>query len=652
MEPSRSSEGMLSVVNTMADSLLHRGPDGRGAWVDSAAGIALGFRRLAIVELSHSGDQPMASNDGRWIIVFNGEIYNHLELRAELSLKSSGDWRGRSDTETLVEAISVWGIQEAIIRCNGMFAVAAWDRKRKELWLARDRIGKKPLYYGWQNSVFLFGSELKALRCHPAFRCEINRNALALYLRHSYIPNPYSIYTGVSKLQAGVVACLQVASGSTSAEVKSKCYWSVVDMALNAEHEQYQGNVEDGDERVDAVIREAVKRRMIADVPLGAFLSGGIDSSLVVSYMQEYSDRPVKAFCIGFEDSRFDESNHAIEAARVIGCQLEVLKLSARGARDIIPRLAEIYDEPFADSSQIPTALLCQLARRNVTVAVSGDGGDEAFGGYARYSDFHRRAGHFRLCPRFARVGIGRICGLAAKGDFSFTTAAFTQRMWKHVEAVQLDKVRGLSKLLQNYSEVDLYRYLVSYWKDSSSVVLGARDVPYFLSSPEAELVKGSAVARGSVYDIRQYLVDDILVKVDRASMAASLEVRCPLLDYKLLEFSFLLPAQHLSFRGLGKPCLRRLLKRRAPGQYIDRPKMGFGLPIGDWLRTDLRLWAEDLLDVNMLSRQGFLCVKSIREVWAHHLSGRADLSGLLWPVLQFQAWYDLYGHGERLLHS
>lgn len=622
-----------SLAMAMADRIAHRGPDDHGAWVDAEAGIALAHRRLSIVDLSVAGRQPMASASGRWMLVYNGEIYNHMALRRQLEASSSApQWRGHSDTETLLAAIEAWGVDATLKRSVGMFAFALWDRRQRDLWLARDRIGEKPLYYGWQGGTFLFGSELKALRAHPAFAAPVDRDALALLLRHNYVPGPHSIYTGIRKLPPGT--WLKLAPGRRDATPVS--WWSLADVAAQGAANPFAGGDAEAVDALETVLAAAVRGQMMSDVPLGALLSGGIDSSLVAALMQAGSARPVRTFTIGFEDAAYDEAVHARAVARHLGTDHVELRLSPEEALGLIPRLPEMYDEPFADSSQLPTHLVMKLARRHVSVALSGDGGDEFFTGYNRYVLGPGLWKRIARLPPIARRALGR--GLTA------IPAATLNRLPRRFTGVAQpgDKAHKLGRLMATVDSMDdLYAGLVSEWTDAPGLVRGGSIAGSLLAGRSQRPPLADPVARMMALDALTYLPDDILVKVDRASMAVSLETRAPFLDRDVMAFAWSLPLAMKLRDGRGKWILRRLLEKHIPAQLIDRPKMGFAIPLDAWLRGPLREWAETLLAEDRLRREGYLDPRPVRRAWARHASGEASLGYRLWSVLMFQAWLE-----------
>lgn len=620
----------------MGAQLVHRGPDDGGVWCDAAAGIALAHRRLAILDLSAAGHQPMVSACARYVVVFNGEIYNHLALRKALG--QCVTWRGHSDTETLLAAIAAWGVDEALKQCVGMFAFALWDSQTRSLTLARDRLGEKPLYYGWQGDCFLFASELKALKAHPAFVGEIDRDALALFMRHNAVPAPYSIYAGIHKLPPGT--WLTLASGERSAQPHA--YWSARAAAEAGLRSPFAGSDDAARTALDAVLRQAVAGQMQADVPLGAFLSGGIDSSTVVALMQAQSARPVHTFTIGFHETAYNEAGHARAMAEHLGTEHTELYVTAAQAMAVIPRLPALYDEPFADSSQIPTFLVSELARSQVAVALSGDGGDEMFAGYNRYfwaMTIWRRIGWAPLPLRAAIAGVLTTLPPAAWDRVFRGLACFLPAGRRYSNPG--DKLHKLAEVLAVRAPEEIYLALVSHWKRPAEVVLGSREPATVLANPAQWAALPDFESRMMYLDQMTYLPDDILTKVDRAAMGVSLETRVPLLDHRVVEFAWSLPLSLKIRQGQGKWLLRQVLYQYAPPALVERPKMGFGVPIDLWLRGPLKVWADTLLGEARLRREGYFDPLPIREKWAEHLSGRRNWAYYLWNVLMFQAWLE-----------
>ncbi len=619
-----------TALKRMTDVLAHRGPDDEGRWFDPEQGIALGQRRLAIVDLSPQGHQPMASVSGRYMLAFNGEIYNYRELRAELeSTGLAPAWRGHSDTEVLLAGIEAWGAEATLRRAVGMFAIACWDRAERRLLLARDRIGEKPLYYGRSGLHWLFASELKAVRALGG-NLEIDLEALASYTQGGYVPAPQTIYKGCFKLPAGHFVWLSHRAGSPVPQA----FWSL-DTAAQRAGGIACAHYTDA-QAIDAVhdrLNTAVGLQMVADVPLGAFLSGGIDSSLVVSLMQAQSAQPVRTFTIGFDDESYNEAPYAAAVARHIGTQHTELFVTADDAKSVIPKLAHIYDEPFADASQIPTTLVSRLTRQHVTVSLSGDGGDELFAGYPRY------ALSAALWQRIQRVP------LPLRRAVARALLAVSPRAWDrllgavpgvHADTVNGRRVHRLAGTLNAGDLGELYGRLMAQWQPEDGLVLGVAPQPLNGGPWHAE---GSATAQMRRRDLDLYLPDDLMVKVDRAAMSTSLEARAPLLDHRVVELAFALPDRVLMRGGQGKWVLRQVLDRYVPRALVERPKAGFGVPLGAWLRGPLRGWSADLLDPALLRRQGLLDADKVGLAWHQHVEGGADRSTLLWTVLMFQAW-------------
>lgn len=637
----------LTVIKRMTDTLVHRGPDDAGYWHDKERCISLGHRRLSIIDLSPAGHQPMQSASGRYVIAYNGEIYNHLQLREQLeSAGRAPVWRGHSDTETLLAGFDAWGIQETIERTIGMFAFAVWDRETSMLTLGRDRLGEKPLYYGWQgrgrHATFLFGSELKALRAHPAFEPKIDRGALTLQLRHNYIPAPYSIYEGMSKVMPGSLLTVALAQR----EPKIVRYWSGFRVAESGVANPYSASAEQAVDELEKLLKDAVRRQMMADVPLGAFLSGGIDSSTVVALMQAQSARPVKTFSIGFHEAGYNEAEHAKAVARHLGTEHTELYVTPEQAMAVIPRLPALYDEPFSDSSQIPTFLVSQLARRHVTVSLSGDAGDELFCGYNRYQMTARLWNKMAAGPLPLRR-------LAAKGLTSVSPQSWN-RIAGAVEGLLPrslrfanvgDKLHKGADVLDSQSVDALYLKLASHWHEPASVVVDGYEPPTRLTGTEPLGAWLDDVQRMMALDMLTYLPDDILVKVDRAAMGVSLESRVPFLDHRVVEFAWRLPQSVKLRDGQTKWALRQVLYRHVPQALIDRPKMGFGVPVGAWLRGPLREWAESLLNQSRLRDEGFFQASAVAEKWKEHLSGQRNWQYHLWDVLMFQSWLEHQKH-------
>jgi asparagine synthase (glutamine-hydrolysing) len=614
------------LIRKMTSALVKRGPDDEGHWLDVSAGVALGHRRLSIVDLSPAGHQPMVSGSGRYVLTFNGEIYNHREIRAELQRSGApGHWRGTSDTESLLAAIEAWGIQRALGRCVGMFAFALWDRTERVLTLARDRLGEKPVYYGCWNGMFIFASELKAFQAIPGFAPSIDRDAVWHYFCQKAVPAPLSIYEGIRKLEPGQMLTLRAGQDASFSNVTLHHYWSLQDALVR---EPFRGSPDDAVLELQRLMLQSIGSQMVADVPVGAFLSGGIDSSTVVALMQSVSDRKVQTYSIGFEEAAFNEAAHAAMVASHLGTQHRELTVTAGEARAVIPTLADIWDEPFADSSQIPTALLAALARSEVTVALSGDGGDELFCGYKR---------------QLTATAIERIPG---KTLLSTLLLAFgsseAQVLLRSLPVGRLPKdvanrLRILSETLAFGDPAQRYMAL-SFQPEHWTLVLSDRSGGHLDAARPGSIGERDMLTVASAFDTVTYLPTDILAKVDRAAMAVSLETRVPLLDHRIVEFAFSLPSSYKVRDGRTKWPLRQILERFVPTALIDRPKMGFSVPIGEWLRGPLRSWAEDLLFARPASDE-FLNNQMIRNIWRDHQSGRWNYEEHLWRVLMFRAW-------------
>jgi len=642
-----------TALQQMRDRLAHRGPDDAGAWLDAGAGIALGHRRLSIIDLSPAGHQPMVSASGRYVIIYNGEIYNYLELKKELGvspeeyavgsgqwavggeaepsanrklqtangLPTGNGWRGKSDTEVLLKGIEKWGLESTLKKCVGMFAFALWDRQERVLTLVRDRMGEKPLYYGWQRGVFLFGSELKALRAHPSFESEIDRDVLPLYIRHGYIPAPWSIWKNIHKLEPGT--WISITAKDHNQFPKPKQYWLLTDRAIRGQSHPYTGPEHDAVDQLEGLLKQSISSQMVADVPLGAFLSGGIDSSLVVALMQAQSLRPVKTFTIGFDESRYNEAEHAKAVAKYLGTDHTELYVTHDLARQVIPLLPQIYDEPFADHSGIPTFLVSQLARQHVTVSLSGDGGDELFGGYTHYSTFDNWFKKVSRIPYHARKKIAFLLKLVPLNDYN--------RFKRRVEL--------MTSLLEADHPAAFYNVLKQNWLKGDQILRSLSERPYWNTDRSLGFNFNNHLEHAQITDMMTYLPDDILVKVDRAAMANSLETRIPLLDHRIVEFSLSLSSNLKTRSGHEKWVLRELLYKHVPQKLVNRPKMGFSMPLGQWLKGPLKEWAEDLIDPAKIEQDEIFNLEPILRKWKEHTDGITHWDAQLWPIFMFQAW-------------
>jgi asparagine synthase (glutamine-hydrolysing) len=625
-------EQLEMVARAMSTRLSHRGPDGHGLWADPSAGIALGHRRLAVVDLTAAGHQPMISADDRWVLVFNGEIYNYLDLRTEL-LALGASISGSSDTAVILAAICQWGVATTVRRLNGMFAFAAYDRKTRDLHLARDHLGIKPLYYAVIGDQLLFASELKALRPHPSFKPTLDRSAVAAYMRHNYIPAPMTIWREGRKLRPGHHLVF-----GPDGSLSETAFWDLRRHVAVDPSTQFAGSDEDAVEALDGLLRDAVQRQMLADVPLGAFLSGGIDSSTVVALMQAQTSERVRTFSIGFNEAGYDEAVHAKAVARHLGTEHTELYLDAREALKIVPHLGEWYDEPFADSSQIPTYLVSRMAREHVTVALSGDGGDECFGGYTRYLFAHNLSKRAEKLPPWSR----RLLQNTLRGVPEATWDRLGSVVPSRYRPAHFgQKVHKLASAIAPMSQAEVYRRIVSQWQTPETVLHDASEPASVLMDPGLVEEIPDYLTRMQYLDAITYMPDDILVKVDRASMAVSLESRVPLLDHRVVEFAFALPNRMKVREGEGKWILRQVLDRYVPRRLTDRPKMGFGIPVDAWLRGPLKDWAWERLRPAALARHGVLREHPIQTAWDEHQSGRQNLAYPLWTALMLQDWLE-----------
>ncbi len=638
--PGQDSERILL---GMASALKHRGPDSDGSWIDAEDKVALAHRRLSVVDLSQHGSQPMVSPSGQYVIVYNGEIYNHLSIRQLIS-DPPGGWRGSSDTETLLAAIEKWGIVEALSRVVGMFAFALWDRQRKTLTLARDRLGEKPLYWGWQNGTLLFGSELKALCKHPGFRKEIDRNSLSLFTRYGYVPAPYSIYRGVSKLMPGHYLSIPLSQEGnlTSCVEQSKPYWSINDTVRQGIANPFLGDDDAAIDMLERQLQETIHDQMLADVPVGAFFSGGIDSSVVVSLMQGMSSKPVQTFTVGLGKNDNDEAQHAETVAEYLKTEHRSLIVRPEDALDVVPLLPKIYCEPLSADSQIPLYLISGLARQHVTVSLSGDGGDELFGGYNRYLSALKVWKKLQAIPKPLRHVVSQILSSVSPANwdllFSYIRPALPAKYRLAIPGTKAQKLAGVLKV---DSEHDYFLNLISHWKNVNELVLNSVEVPTIATDAtkwvEADCFEHWMMAM----DTQTFLPDEVMTKVDRAAMANSLETRAPLLDHRVVELAWRMPLDKKIRDGEGKWILRQVLYRHVPKQVIDKPKKGFGIPIDEWLRGPLKEWAEKLLDKDRLREEGYFNADLVYEKWRQHLTGKYSWQYQLWPILMFQAWLE-----------
>lgn len=625
-----------NIVRQMALRIKHRGPDGAGVWLNKTGDLAMSHRRLAVMDLSPAGHQPMISPCERYSLVFNGEIYNHLAIRRDLE-KEGGhfDWRGHSDTETLLAALRHWGLEKTLQHLNGMFAFALWDSQEKSLSLARDRMGEKPLYYGNNRGCFFFTSELKALKAHPDWRPEIDRDALTLYMRHNAIPAPWSIYQGIKKLAPAHYVVIREAGSYVS---EPKCYWDLAEIAEKGKARQTEGNADTLANELDSLLRDAVHSSMASDVPLGAFLSGGFDSTIVAALMQTQSSTPIKTFTIGFNEQGYNEAVHAKAVAKHLGTDHTELYVTPEEAMAVIPRLPTIWDEPFSDSSQIPTLLVSELARKHVTVSLSGDGGDELFCGYNRYTQGYQTWKRLQKFPTPIRRLLSKLIHIIPLQSLE----SLMQVLMKKNSIPQIaGHLTKLADVLNANTGFAYYKNLVSHSKNPDKLVLNSVE-PKTIVDDIGRIPSLTDFRETMMYlDSMTYLPDDILTKVDRASMAVSLEARVPLLDHRVVEFAWKVPMSMKYRDGKSKWLLREVLYKYVPKELMERPKMGFGIPIDVWLQGPLRDWAENLLGEKRLREDGFFDPAPIRKMWEEHVSGKRRWHHHLWDVLMFQAWLD-----------
>ncbi|MEM9366472.1 MAG: asparagine synthase (glutamine-hydrolyzing) [Planctomycetota bacterium] len=646
---SQSAEQLHRIIDGMTSVLRHRGPDSDGSWLDASQGVAFGHTRLAVVDLSPSGHQPMASSSERYQISFNGEIYNHLDIRSEIE-EQGVRVRGKADTAVILGAIEVWGLETTLSKLRGMFAFGVWDRRDRTLHLARDRMGEKPLYFGWIGGQFVFASELKSLRAHPDWDQTIDRAVLASYMRLAYVPAPHSIYGGIYKLFPGTSLSLTAADDGAQpqfspwpddphAELSPKTYWS-------ASHSARQGlgsqatDSNAAEQQLDVLLRDAVSEQMISDVPLGAFLSGGVDSTTVVALMQELSRQRVRTFTIGFDIPGFNEAEYAAEVARYLETDHTELYLSANDAMDVVASLPTVFDEPHADSSQIPAILVSKLARQHVTVSLSGDGGDELFGGYNRYLHSQKLWRYMRPFPTICRRSLAGVLSRVPPSSWD---------SWFRYSPKRLPrmgyKIHKLADAISASDQEEVYRNLISYWPRPETLVIDSKERASMFH-PRHRLNDSDSFFRQMLYwDQIAYLPDDNLAKMDRASMSVGLETRAPLLDHRIVDFSWSLPEHMKVHGGQSKWLLRQVLYRYVPKQLIERPKMGFSVPVGEWLRGSLRPWADELLSNEHLVSVGLLDSVAVRRVWSDHLAGKIEGQNQLWAVLMFLAWFREHEH-------
>ena len=634
-----SSEQIAFISKEMGNEIEHRGPDRYGYWADESAEVALIHQRLSILDLSHAGNQPMHSPSGRFIISYNGEVYNHLEIRRQLETQLGViSWNGSSDTETISCAIEHWGIKRAAKEFDGMFAIAIWDKKLKYLTLLRDRAGQKPLYYGWQNNVFMFASELKALKKHPSFVGNIDRDSVQMQMSGGCIPAPHSIYRGVFKLLPGSVTTIDLSGIPSKQPPAIESYWLLSDSVQAGKGNQFQGTLNDAVDELDIHLTRSIKSQMISDVPIGAFLSGGIDSSLVVSIMQSQSIQPVNTFTIGFEEAKFNEANFAKEIAKFLGTNHTEHYVSSAEALDVIPHLPTLYDEPFSDSSQIPTYLVSKLARGSVTVSLSGDGGDELFGGYNRHIYSQRWGSMIQHLPPFSKNIVQKLLLSLNPNNYNFLETIFSKPYMPNIGVNNLSNhIDKITRALNTSSNQELYESFTTHWPYDQKLVLGASKFKSnFIKCDECSLSEEMMFN-----DFMFYLSNDILAKVDRAAMGLGLETRVPMLDESLIEYAWTLPEHMKINNGQGKVILKKLLDKYIPNKLYNRPKQGFALPIEGWLRGPLLDWTESLISKSRLDQEGYFNSEMVLKKWAEHKSGKRNWQTDLWNVLMFQAWLE-----------
>lgn len=623
----------IDCLTKMADAISHRGPDNKGVWSDHNPSIGFAHSRLSILDLSSAGNQPMHSSSGNYVIIFNGEIYNHKSLRSELELINQRNWLGHSDTETLLAAIEEWGLKKTLVKAKGMFAIALWDKSSNKLSLACDRIGEKPLYYGWVNNQFVFSSELKSIKVFPEFNNRIDTNSLALFLRFNSIPAPYSIYKDIFKLEPGQI----VEINSQSSKLEKYKFWSLEEVYKNGSENKFRGSSVQAINQLENILSEAVSSQMQSDVPLGAFLSGGIDSSTIVALMQSYSSSQVNTFTIGFNSKEFDESKHAEMVANHLGTNHFNKFVTEKDALDVIPNLPDIYDEPFADSSQIPTYLVSKFAKEKVTVALSGDAGDELFGGYNRYIFSQKMFKNISKTPDSIKKLMSKIMFSLSEENWNFILGRLMRNQYSNIG----HKIHKTANIVSSKSIRDLHFKLISQIQNPSDWLKDSNEYESVFNDNEDRFKELDSVEIMMAYDLISYLPTDILTKVDRAAMSVSLETRVPFLDPDVIQFSASIPMKFKIRNGVTKWLLREVLYKHVPKDLIERPKMGFAVPLAEWLRGPLKDWAESLLDEKRLHQEGFFNVEFVRDKWSEHISGRRNWSHQLWNVLMFQAWLE-----------
>lgn len=631
-----------NILDTMILKMNHRGPDSSGTWYHENLKIGLGHARLSIVDLSQTGHQPMVSFSKRYQIVFNGEIYNHLELRNQLDREQKIFWKGTSDTETLLAAIEIWGLQETLAKCIGMFAIALFDSENETLTLIRDRMGEKPLYYGWVNENFVFASEIKSLQSFPLFSNKINRNALALYMQHAAIPEPYSIYESIFKLEVGSLLTFDLKNKS----IEKNKYWSTIALANTKQESLHVETPNQAVSQLEELLFNAVGQQMQADVPLGAFLSGGVDSSTIVAIMQAQSKTKINTFSIGFDQKEYNEAIHAKKVASHIGTNHHEAYISSKELLDIVPQIPKIYSEPFSESSQIPTFLVSKIAKKKVTVSLSGDAGDELFCGYSRYKLACQSWNRISKIPSFVRGSIGN--GIQTLPYPILKTLVAPIKGKKNEKGIPInvvDKLLKASELLKFKNRQEFYAkgFMTHNLQANDWVLESEKVATYFESNP---LHISNYYAEMMATDLITYLPNNNLAKVDRASMANSLETRVPLLDHRVVDFALSLPVEYKLRNGVDKWVLREVLYKYVPKNLIERPKMGFGVPLAIWLRGPLKEWCENLIDEKRLIEEGFFNAKIVRTRWKEHLSGIRNWENQLWDVVVFQAWLDEHKNG------